>query len=110
MKALSLLSGGAILLSLVAVADARSWDVAMDSTAKAGNVQLPAGDYSVKLDSGQALFRASDSGKTYRVPVKVEQSPRKFAETELLSKMQGNTEIVESIRLRGTTTELEFGK
>ena len=110
MKTTSFLAGGVLLLSAVAVVSAKSWDIALDYTAKAGNVTLPAGNYSVKLDNNQAVFRAASSDRTYNVPVKLATEPRKYDETKLEVKVQGDTEMIEAIDLAGTATKLEFGE
>jgi hypothetical protein len=109
MKTTSFLAGGILLLSAVGVVSAKSWDIALDTEGKAGNVMLPAGEYHVKIDSNDAIFTAVDSGKAYNVPAKLATEPRKYDQTALEFKSQGNTEIIEAIDLGGTTTKLEFG-
>lgn len=67
-------------------------------------------DYRVKLDNNQAVFRAANSDRTYNVPVKLATEPRKYDETKLELKVQGDTEVIEAIDLAGTATKLEFGE
>ena len=106
----SLLCGAVLLLSVVAVGSAKSWNIVLDSKATAGAVQLPAGDYSLKLDGTQAVFTAADSGRKYNVSVKIETESKKFDETALENTTQGGMEVINSIDLGGTTTKLEFSK
>jgi hypothetical protein len=108
MKYKSLLIGAAMFLSVVAVGSAKSWDIVVDSTAKAGTVQLPAGDYSVKLNGTTAVFRSSDSGKTYTSPVKVEKVAKKYAYTAVENTTKDKTEVIDAIELGGTDTRVQF--
>jgi len=108
MKTKTLLASGAMLLSMVAIGSAKTWDIVVDSATRAGAVTLPAGNYSVKLKNSEAVFKA-DSGKTYNVPVKVEQNNRKFDETTVQSTNQNGNQVMQEIRLGGTADKIEFG-
>jgi hypothetical protein len=110
MKYKSLVAGAVLCLAAATVGSARSWDISVDYTAKAGNTTLPAGDYTVKLNGNQAKLTAEDSGKTYIVPVKIVNVERKYLDTAVVSVETGGTELIQSIELGGTTTELEFTK
>ena len=111
MKFKSLLASGALILSLAAIASAKTWDIAVDSATKVGSVMLPAGSYTLKLDNNQALF-TSDTGKKFTVPVKVQAkaSPKKYDQTQVLTQKQGATNVIQSIDLSGTTQQLDFGE
>jgi hypothetical protein len=109
MKAKSFLATGALLLSLVAIGSAKSWDIVVDSNTKAGSVMLPAGSYSVKVNNNQALL-TSDSGKKFTIPVKVTNGTTKYDETSVKSEKQGEVNVIQSIDLSGTTEELQFGE
>jgi hypothetical protein len=108
MKARTFLAGGALCLSLAAIGSAKAWDIMVDSATKAGNVTLPAGNYTVKLNNDQAVFK-SDSGKTYTVPVKIEKAAQKYSETSVETRKAGDTNVMQRIDLGGTMDELEFG-
>jgi hypothetical protein len=108
MKARFILAGGALCLSLAAIGSAKAWDIMVDSATRAGNVTLPAGNYSVKLNTNEAIFR-SDSGKTYTVPVKIQKATQKYSETSVETKKTGDTNVMQHIDLGGTMNELEFG-
>jgi hypothetical protein len=104
-----LLTGGALLLAAVAAgAGWNWWEVRLGSAARAGNVQLPAGRYTVIVDRDQAVFRAADSDQTYSVPIAIEKSARKYEQTVVESKRENNTDVIDSIALAGTTTRLQF--
>jgi hypothetical protein len=106
-----MLLGSAVLyLAAATVGSARSWDIVVDYTAKAGHMTLPAGDYTVKFDKDQAEFIAENSGKKFEVPVKTVTVPRKFENTAVVATENDGKELIESIELGGTTTELEFSK
>jgi len=110
MRSTWLLTCTGLFLSLVTVGSAKSWDITVDSAAKAGTVQLPAGDYRVKLNGNEAVFTASESGKSYTVPVKIEKAAKKYDQTAVVNTKQGNLEVIENIELGGTNSEIEFPK
>ena len=111
MKIKTLFASGALLLSLVAIGSARSWDIVVDNNTKAGTVMLPAGNYTVKLNNNQAMF-TSENGKKFTVPVKVNSNSaaKKYDETEVKTAKQGDTNVIQAIDLSGTTDELQFGE
>ncbi|MEI9975503.1 MAG: hypothetical protein WDO73_27600 [Ignavibacteriota bacterium] len=110
MKLKTFFATGAMLLSLVAIGSAKSWDIVVDANTKAGNVTLPAGNYSVKLNNNQALF-ISENGKRFTVPVKVDTgAAKKYDSTEVKTEKQGDTNVIHAIDLSGTTQELQFGE
>jgi hypothetical protein len=110
MKVRPFLATSALFLSLAAIGSAKSWDITVDANTKAGSVMLPAGSYSVKLNNNQAQF-TSDSGKTFTIAVKVDNaSTKKYSETAVKTDKQGNTNVIRSIDLGGTTEELQFGE
>jgi hypothetical protein len=108
MKIKTFFATGAMLLSIVAIGSAKSWDIVVDANTKAGSVVLPAGNYSVRLNNNEALF-ISESGKKFTVPVKVDTAaPKKYDATEVKTVKQGDTNVINAIDLGGTTQELQF--
>ena len=105
-----LLWGAALLLSTVAIASAKSYDVVLTSKANAGSVQLAAGEYKLKVDGSNAIFTGGDKHQTVTVPVKVETMETKFTSTSLDTEKQGDSLQITSIELGGSTTKLKFGK
>jgi hypothetical protein len=111
MKLKSLLPAAVLFLSVVGISSAKSWDIIVDSTAKAGAVQLPAGQYHVKLvGATQAVFTADQSGQKYTVNVKVEKADKKFTDTAVENTQQNGTEVIQSIELGGTDTRIDIGE
>lgn len=109
MKIKTFLASGVLLLSLAAIGSAKSWDIVVDSNTKAGTALLPAGTYTVKINNNQAMF-TSDSGKKFTVPVKIANGSTKYEETAVRTQKQGDTSVIQSIDLGGTTEELQFGE
>jgi uncharacterized protein RhaS with RHS repeats len=110
MKSTSLVAGAVLFLAAATIASARSWDIAVDHTAQAGNMTVPSGDYTVRLKGTQATLTSEDSGKSYDIPVKIVNVDRKYDETAVVSIENNGTEVIESIELGGTATEIEFAR
>jgi len=110
MSVKSLLIVGVLAVCSLTIASAKSWDISVSSPAKAGKLDLPKGDYTLKLAGNTAIFRAADTGKTYTAPVKIETQTKKYDETAVESTTQGETEIIQSIDLGGTTSKLDFSE
>ncbi len=105
-----LLSVGALALSTVAIASAKTYDVTLSNSAKAGSVQLAPGQYKLKVEGSNAIFTDTQSRKSVTVPVKVENGKSKYSATALDTSKQSGTEQITSIELGGSMTKLEFGK
>ncbi|MEO8596891.1 MAG: hypothetical protein ABI759_26460 [Candidatus Solibacter sp.] len=76
----------------------------------AGDVQLPPGNYEVKLEGNSALLTNVDKDKTYSAPVKVESEPDKYKQTALLTGQQGGESYIQAIEFGGSHTRLVFGE
>ena len=109
MRLKSLLPAAALFLSVIGIASAKSWDIMVDSTAKAGSMQLPAGYYHVKLVGNQAVFTRDETGKKYSVDVKVQKADKKYTDTAVENSQVNVTEVIHSIDLGGTDTRLDLG-
>ncbi|HUI54160.1 MAG TPA: hypothetical protein VLY04_04265 [Bryobacteraceae bacterium] len=110
MSVKSLFMVGALAVCSLTIASAKSWDISLSSPAKAGKLELPKGDYSVKLNGNNVIFKAVDTGRTYTAPVKIETEARKYPDTAVESTAQGETEIIQCIDLGGSTSKIEFGE
>src|SRR5271170_7069233 len=106
----SLLIVGALTLSSLGIASARSFDVILSAPAMAGNTELKAGQYKLKVDGSQAIFTDVESSKSFTVAVKVENAARKFGETMVESHNQNGMDNIQAIDLAGSNTRLEFGQ
>jgi hypothetical protein len=100
---------GALALSSV-IASAKSYDIILATPAMAGNVQLKAGEYKLKVDGTTATFTDVQKLKSFSVPVKIAQAPAKFDTTAVDTDKQTGTDKIKTIELGGSNTQLEFGE
>lgn len=110
MTKIRLLGVAALALSAAAIASAKTYDVVVSNSVKAGNVQLAPGEYKLKVEGSNAIFTDTQSRKSFTVPVKVENGKSKYSATALDTSKQNGTDQVTSIELGGSMTKLEFGK
>jgi len=106
----SLLSVAVLTLGTVAIASAKSYDVVLEHAVKAGNVQLTAGEYKLKVDGSNAVFTEARTRQSVTVPVKIENGDKKYQDTEIDTAKQGEADQIKSIELGGSKTKLEFGQ
>lgn len=106
----SLLIVGALALSSIGIASAKSFDIVFANPAMAGNTELKAGQYKVSVEGSQAVFKEVQGTKTWTVPAKVENNQKKFGETIVDSSNQNGMDNIHSIELGGSTMKLEFGQ
>jgi len=97
-------------LALAGIASAKSYDIVLSAPAKAGSVQLAAGEYSLKLKGATAVFTNVESGKSFTAAVKVEDAGKKFDQTAVDSNSQNGSEQITAIELGGSSTKLEIGE
>ena len=95
-------------LATLSFASTKSYSVTLPHASKAGNQQLTAGEYNVKVDGSNAIFTDKRTHKSVTIPVKVETGEKKFPVTSVDSTTQGAAERIDSIQLGGSTTKLEF--
>jgi hypothetical protein len=111
MNAKSLLIVGAIALSSLGIASAKSYDVVLSQPAMAGDTELKAGEYKLKVEGSQAIFTDAQNAKSsVSVPVKIETSDRKFTSTALETNNQSGTANIQAIDLGGSNTRLTLGQ
>jgi len=109
-KTSSLLLVGALSLCGLAAAGTKSYNITLPMAAKAGDVTLAAGDYTLKIDGENAIFTEPRTHKTFSAPIKVENAPRKFNYTAVETSHDGSDERITAIELAGSTTQIEFTK
>jgi len=100
--------GIVLSLSSILFAGTKSYQVVFTSTAKVGSVKLAPGEYSVKVEGGNAIFTNTQSSKKFTAPVKVENGTKKFSVTAVDSTKEADGDSVKAIELGGSTTTLEF--
>jgi len=91
--------------SSIGIASAKSYSFTLSAPVKAGSTLLKAGEYEVSVKGNQAVF-TKDSGKAVSVPVKVEQSDKKFDATSV----DTSNDTIREIDLQGSNTKLTFGQ
>jgi hypothetical protein len=92
----------------LSLASAKSYSVSFSSPAKAGLVDLQAGDYNVSLDGSKVKFTSVRTGKSVEADATVQQSEKKFATTSVDSEVAAGASKIHEIDLGGTTTKLLF--
>ena len=103
-----LLSAALFVLIGQARAD-KSYPVRVTETAKAGSVQLKAGDYHLVIDNSKVRFREVGSGKEFEVDAKIDESAaEKFESTAIHSQRLEGVILITEIRLGGTKTRVAF--
>jgi hypothetical protein len=100
----------AFALATLSIASAKSYDITLGVPAMAGNTELKAGQYKLKVDGNQAVFTNAEDAKSFTTPVRIENSDRKFDQTAIQSRNQNGTDSIREIDLGGSTTKLEFGQ
>jgi hypothetical protein len=93
-------------LALAGIASAKSYDIVLSAPAKAGSVQLAAGEYSLQVKGNSVIFTNVTTGAKLTTAVKVENGTKKFQETAVDS----TADKIQSIELGGSTTVLELGE
>jgi len=104
----SLLLLGVLAMSILSIASAKSYSVSFNSPVTVGSAQLPAGEYTLKVDGSNAVFTNVDSNKSVTAPVKIENADKKFDVTSVETTVQGDAQHVIDIQLGGSTTKLDF--
>jgi hypothetical protein len=97
-------------LALASLTSAKSYDIVLSSPAKAGNLELQPGEYTLKLQGNNAVLTNLDSGKKFTAPVKVENAGKKFDVTAVDTTKQNGADAIQAIELGGSNTKLEFGE
>jgi len=110
MSKTSLLLVGVLSICGLAVAGTKSYNITLPTAAKAGALQLAAGDYTLKIDGASATFMEPHTRKTFTTPVKVETAPRKFNYTAVETAPDSGGDRITSIELGGSATQIEFTK
>jgi len=98
---------GVLCLSTLGILSAKSYSITLTNPTQAGDVQLKAGDYRMKVEGGMAVFSDVNSNKQFSVPVTVENSDSKFNDTAVITTNQGGVDRIQEIDLGGSHTKLE---
>ena len=102
------LMAAVLCLSSVGLVHAKSHSVILSEPAMAGNIQLPAGEYEVKLPGNNAVMTNVDKDKTFTAPVSVVSDPAKHDRTALLTDQAGGESHIQAIEFGKSHTKLVF--
>jgi hypothetical protein len=99
----------AAILSTVAFAAPKAYNVVISKPLQVGTAQLTPGSYKMVLEGDKAVFTIAHH-TAVTVPVKVETAARKYSETVLDAVDKGGTLHLNFIALGGSTNKVEFDK
>jgi hypothetical protein len=101
---------GALTLSSLGIASAKSYDIVLEKAAKAGANELQPGQYKVKVEGSQAVITDARNDKSVTVPVTVENSDKKYAYTSVETSSQSGANSIQAIDLGGSKTRLKVAQ
>ena len=93
----------------LSIASAKSYDITLSETTRAGNVQLAPGTYKVKVDGANAVF-TDTKGKKTSTPIKIENTDKKHDLTAVETTKSNDGAKIQSIELGGSTETIEFSE
>jgi hypothetical protein len=73
-----------------------------------GNTQLPAGQYTLKVEGSNAVITNDEDYKSVTAPIKIENVDKKYDETAVVTIRKGDARHVTVIELGGSKTKLDF--
>ncbi len=103
----TLFVAGLLSLSTMAFAS-KTYEITLANASKAGNVNLKAGHYMVKVNGSKATFTNVNSDQEITVEVKTESASKKFDETRVDANREGGVDTLKDIQLAGSTTQIDF--
>jgi hypothetical protein len=105
----SILLVGALALSTLSIASAKSYDITLAAPSKVGNAKLAAGDYKVTVDGTNVVFMNRDTAKQVSATAKVDTVEKKYDVTSVDTTKNGSDDQINAIELGGSKIKLEFG-
>lgn len=97
-------------LAAASLANAKSYTITLSQPSEAAGVELPAGEYSLKLQGTKATFTNVHTRKTFSTVVGVETAGKKFDVTSVTSDTKDGSVRITSVELGGSTTKLELAE
>jgi len=97
-------------LALAGIASAKTYDVTLSEPAKAGSLQLAAGEYAVNVMGSIAVFTNVETGKKFVAGVTAEDAGKKFDATAVDCNIKDGAERIAAVELGGSSTKLELGE
>jgi len=103
----ALLFTGALALSTITMASAKSYEILLPKATQAGQMQLAAGQYRLTVEGSNAVFTNVETKHSFVAPVKVETTQKHDVTSVEVNHDGGNAHIT-SIDLGGSSDTLEF--
>lgn len=92
----------------LSAASAKSYQIQLDSTSKAGNLTLQPGRYEVVVDASRVRFKSVNSGKYMESQGRLESTDKTFPQTSINASKEGSASEIHQINLGGTKTRIVF--
>jgi hypothetical protein len=108
MKSILMVTALAIASLSIASAGTKSYEIVLKTPSQAGQTELSAGHYLVKVNGAFADFVNVDNNHHIMVPVKVEAVNSKFDNTAVDTTTENGVSQIQSIELQDTNSKLEF--
>lgn len=97
-----------LAFSSLTLVHAKTYSIILSGPAKAGSLQLKAGQYKLKVEGSTAVFTDVNTSHSYTTPVKIESGDKKFNDTRVESVKEDGADKIEEIDLGGSSTKLGF--
>jgi hypothetical protein len=98
--ALSTLTAGSV--------PSKTYEINLSTPAKAGSVQLKAGRYRLRVEGTTATFTEVGKAKGVTTTVTVKEADKKFDDTRIVTRKDGEMERISEIDLGGSKVQLGF--
>ena len=104
----SLILTGALALSSMTLASAKTYNLNLIAPATAGTVQLKAGQYKLNIEGRVAKFTSVETNKTVLLPVRFDNGMISYDRTALDQKTVGGVQHIDSIELEDSNSKIQF--
>jgi len=92
----------------LSLAGAKTYEITLDTTAKAGSVELKPGKYNLALMEDSKVRFTSANGQAVETSAKMSTVEKKFSATQIDVKQMNGTTQINEIDLGGTKTKIQF--
>jgi hypothetical protein len=92
----------------LSIANAKTYQIILDSTCKAGNLTLKPGRYELAVDSSKVRFKDLNSGKSTETAGRLENTDKKFENTSVNATHEGSVNEIHEINLGGSKSKIVF--
>jgi len=104
----SMILAGALALSSMTLASAKTYNVRLNENTSAGTLELKAGDYRLNVEGQVATFTNVETNRSILLLVRVANGPETFDHTAIGTKSVDGVQRMESIELENSNNKLEF--